>query len=651
MLSIPSRNKSPLLIIALFLSFLTTSVLSSCCYSYTCQAIKSSDIHDPPPTSYVIGVTASSQPAVSSPNSAYHASITFPSNYIISAIPTGCISVSVNEVNCTSTSAAQLMVNFGTVIAAGVSNPVFESVVVNGETCTVSGSCPVPLLPSYTTTAAPSSVPSVAPPAKSPVVPLAPMMPSQLPNNGDNGTDMPLIPEPDQTNHLMQHILLGVTIPVLVLMAILGYCIWRRHRSQPSRAFGVLHDKDSTYSVGSDPFGEKGAMRYEAYHRSSTAYANEKDFSYGQISAYRPTDAGTGTRPPRYEEHPHLHGLGMTLVDIAPPSSISDATEGEANINYFQGEDDSVERSSLSSSDVDSFVHFDHRSMDLTLAGLSRPAAALTTSGGAEVSVDGGMTGAQDGNTNMQRSKSIRYPFNANTTNNGPSSVTVTANLQRSASCASSIDSTKSQRLRNQLRNNSFQGPLHLQSEAVQELQKGQFRSSARQSAQQKVPLQYGSQTSLRPMQVPATITRSVSMGNRPLNNNKRGSMLLTSEPLQVRPPRSVHRKPSRETVSGLSRTSSVASSHSLALVEEEIIRSFSSSSSRTRRAPPAPLALVSSARSLVRPGHDDPVAAVVELGEEEVVVRPRQPKNSNNSSEEDLTGVYRRSGGIYGYV
>lgn len=618
-----------------------------CCYSYTCQEIKSSDTHSPPPTSFVIGLTASSQPAVNSPSSTYHASITFPSNYIISAIPTGCVSVSVSEVNCTSTSAAQLMANFGTVIAAGVTNPVFESVVVNGETCTVSSSCPVPLLPP----AATSSVPSVAPPAKSSVVPSAPVMPSQLPNNGDNGTDMPLIPEPDQANHSMQHILLGVTIPVLVLMAILGYCLWRRHRNQPSRAFGVLHDKDSTYSVGSDPFGEKGAMRYEAYHRSSTAYANEKDFPYGQVSAYQPTDAGMGTRPPQYEEHPHLRGLGMTLVDIAPPSSISDATEEGANINYFQGEDDSVERSFLSSSDIDSFVHFDHRSMDLALAALSRPAAALTTSGGAEVSIDGGMTGAQDGNTNMQRSKSIRYPFNANTTNNGPSSVTVTANLQRSASCVSSIDSTKSQRLRNQLRNNNFQGPLHLQSEAVQELQKGQFRPSGRQSSQQKVPLQYGSQTSLRPMQVPAPITRSVSMVNRPTNNHKRGSMLLTSEPLQVRPPRSVHRKPSRETVSGLSRTSSVASNQSLALVEEEIIRSFSSSSSKTRRAPPAPLALASSARSLVRPGHDDPVAAVVELGEEEVVVRPRQPKNRNNSSEEGLTGVYRRSGGIYGYV
>lgn len=633
---------------------LSLSLTLGCCYSYNCQEIKSSDTHNPPPSSYVIGLTASSQTAVDSPNSAYHTSITFPSNYIISAtIPTGCVSVSITEVNCTSTGAAQLMVNFASVIAAGVSNPVFESVVVNGETCTVSSSCPVPLLPSSsssTTTAAPSYVPSVAPPSKSSVASPAPIMPSQLPNIG---ADMPLIPGPDQVNHSMQHILLGVTIPVLVLMAILGYCLWRRHRNQTTGAFGVLQNKDSTYSVGSDPFGEKGAIRYEqAYHRSSITYANEKDFPYGQISTYRPADAGTGTRPPQYEEHPHLRGLGMTLVDIAPPSTISDATEEEANINYFQGEDDSVERSTLSSSGIDSFVHFDHRSMNLTLAALPRPAAALTTSGGAEVSVDGGMTGAQNGNTNMRRSKSIRYPFNANTTNNGASSVTVTANLQRSVSCASSIDSTKSQRLRNQLRNNTFQGPLHLQSETVQESQQGQFRPSGRRSAQQKVPLQYGSQTNLRPMQVPAAITRSVSMVNRP-SNNKRGSMLLTSEPLQIRPPRSVHRKPSRETVSSLSRTNSVASNHSLALVEEEIIRSFSSSSSRTRRAPPAPLTLASSARSLVRPGHDDPVAVVVELGEEEVVVRPRQPKNnnSNNSSQEDLTEVYRRSGGIYGYV
>lgn len=581
-----------------------------------------------------------------SPNSTYHTSIKFPSNYIISAIPTGCVSVSITQVNCTSTGAAQLMASFSTVIAAGVSYPVFESVTVNSEICTLASLCPVPLLPapgspsttaSSSTTPVPSAVTSTVPRSSS--APSAPVIPPQIPGTGD----MPMIIEPATDNRSMRTILLGVTIPVLALMAILGYCLWRRHRARPSSGMQMLHDKDSTYSVGSDPFGEKGAMRYEhAYHSS---YGNEKDYPYGQTT-YRSSeaDAGTGTRPPRYEESPpQLHGLGMTLVDIPAPASISDATENEANINYFQGEDDSVERSS--ESDIDSFVHFDHHSMDLTLAALARPIAALTTSGGAEVSVDGGMTGAQDSNTNMQRSKSIRYPFNAASTNGG-SSVTVTANLQRSVSCTSSIDSSKSQRLRNELLN--FQGPLHLQSQKIQEGQQDRFRPSSRQSVAQKVPMPYSSTTSLRPLQVPATIARSVSMVNRPSNNKV---ITLTSEPI-IRPPRSIHRKPSRETVSGLSRTSSVASTHSLAQVEEEIIRSFSSSSGRNRRGPPAPLVLGASSatRSLLRPGHDDPVAVAGEMGEEEVVVRPRQPKNQA-AEKGDLTGVYRRSGGIYGYV
>ncbi|KAF9323608.1 hypothetical protein BG006_001304, partial [Podila minutissima] len=616
MLSIPSRSTkfSPLLFFTLFLSFLTKSVLSSCCYSYTGQEIKASDSHKPPPTSYSIDLTASSQPAVDSPQNAYHTSITFPSNYIILAIPTGCVSVSVTQVNCTSTGAAQLKASFSNVIAAGVSYPVFESVTVNGETCTLASFCPVPLLPApgtppRTTTSSttfPSTVPSTIPPRYPPVSQApAPI----IPGNGD----MPMIIEPATADgHSMRIILLGVTIPVLVLMAILGYCLWRRHRAQHSSGMRMLHDKDSSYSVGSDPFGEKGAMRYEHAYRSS--YTNEKDNLYGQTT-YRSSeaDAGTGTRPPQYEENPpQLHGLGMTLVDIPAPSNVSDVAETEADINYFQGEDDSVERSS--ESDIDSFVHFDHRSMDLTLAALARPVAALTTSGGAEVSVDGGMTGAQNSNTNMQRSKSIRYPFNASA--NGASSVTVTANLQRSVSCTSSIDSTKSQRLRNELLN--FQGPLHLQSQQIQEEQADRFRPSSRQSiVQQKVPMPYSSMTSLRPLQVPATITRSVSMVNRP--SSKGQGITLTSEPI-IRPPRSVHRKPSRETLSGLSRSSSVASSHSLALVEEEIIRSFSSSSGRNRRGPPAPLMLTQSTRSLLRPGRDNPIAAVDEMGEEEIV-------------------------------
>ncbi|KAG0027092.1 hypothetical protein BGZ82_009149, partial [Podila clonocystis] len=417
MLSLPSRSTkfSPLLFLTLFLSFLTRTVLSSCCYSYTCQEIKASDSHNPPPTSYSVDLLASSQPAVDSPNNAYFTSIKFPSNYIISAIPSGCVSVSITQVNCTSTGAAQLKASFSTVIAAGVSYPVFESVTVNGETCALGSLCPVPLLPApgspprttTSSTPSPSTVPSAIPPksssSRAPVTPI-------LPGNGD----MPMIIEPGKADgQSMRTILLAVTIPVLALMAILGYCIWRR-RQAPAAGMHILHDKDSTYSVGSDPFGEKGAMRYEhSYHSHSHSYANEKDYPYGQTT-YRSSeaDAGTGTRPPKYEENPpQLRGLGMTLVDIPGSSSVSDTTETDANINYFQGEDDSVERSS--ESDIDSFVHFDHRSMDLTLSALARPVAALTTSGGAEVSVDGGMTGAQDSNTNMQRSKSIRYPFNA----------------------------------------------------------------------------------------------------------------------------------------------------------------------------------------------------------------------------------------------
>ncbi|KAG0330790.1 hypothetical protein BG000_011456, partial [Podila horticola] len=358
MLSIPSRSTkfSPLLFLTLFLSFLTRSVLSSCCYSYTCQEIKASDIHNPPPTSYSITLTASSQPAVDSPNSTYHTSIKFPSNYIISAIPTGCVSVSITQVNCTSTGAAQLMASFSTVIAAGVSYPVFESVTVNSEICTLASLCPVPLLPapgspsttaSSSTTPVPSAVTSTVPRSSS--APSAPVIPPQIPGTAD----MPMIIEPATDNHSMRTILLGVTIPVLALMAILGYCLWRRHRARPSSGMQMLHDKDYPYG--------------QTTYRSSEA------------------DAGTGTRPPRYEESPpQLHGLGMTLVDIPAPASISDATENEADINYFQGEDDSVERSS--ESDIDSFVHFDHHSMDLTLAALARPIAALTTSGGAEVS-------------------------------------------------------------------------------------------------------------------------------------------------------------------------------------------------------------------------------------------------------------------------
>ncbi|KAG0325979.1 hypothetical protein BG004_003063, partial [Podila humilis] len=611
---------------------------------------------DNTPTSYSIDFTATSQAAVDSPNKAYNALVKFPSDYVITAIPSNCASVSASTVSCTSSGANQLMAAFSSVIAADVSNPEFDSVQVNGETCSVSGSCAAPSEPATTSSA--SGVPSE-------VMPTPGAVPTRASGSSpfvDTSADRHLH-EKEEERQSTRIVILAVTLPVLALMAIIGYCLWRRNRPMSSSAVGVLHHNhqkgDSAYSVGSDPFVSAREKSEQVNDYSYHAYANEKDYPYGSsnVATYRQAamDAGTGTRPapPQYE----ARGLGMTLIDIPPPSCDSDLSseDDSANINYFQGEDDTVERSS-------EFVSNMHP---------ARPAAALTTSGMAEISVDGDLND-MDGNNNVQRSKSIRYPFsgnshqgsnNHNNNNNKNGAVTVTANLQRSVSCASSFDSTKSQRLRSQLQN--FQGPLHLQSERVQEEQGALFKRQAGcpTDARQKVPSPYGSpsQNLLKPLQQ-ASVTRSMSMMNqsnsRGINHNFHrhsrslsGRAIMISEPIALRPPKSVHRKPSRETMQGLSRsrsTASTASSNSstgardsMALVEEEIIRSFSQSA--------AQIPVSSATRSLLRPGQDD--VATLEMGtEESVVVRPRQPKTSAKT-EDDNTSEYRRSGGIYGYL
>ncbi|KAF9416136.1 hypothetical protein BGZ94_010297 [Podila epigama] len=689
----------------LWLCFWPSFVLSSCCYSFTSKEIRrTSDYHDRPPTSYSIALTATSQNAID--KKAYHVHIRFPSNYVISHIPDNCVSVSIVSVNCTSTYASTLSTTFSSVIAADVSDPSFESVQVNGETCTrASTECPELDSPTSSTS---SSSSSTSTPSSSPFI-----QPVPIPVPESSRSPVPLTPtfipgEADafqKTTSSQRTLILSIVLPLLALIGLMACfcCVWRRRRrvcaSPSSSSVGIIHHQGSTFSVDSDPFMSRNEKSEKAYEHIYHAYANEKeDYPNGPVPTYRPAnedmfDAGAGTRPPQYyaEERPqtpiaetqtqlraNANDFGTTLVDISPPTS--------------SGEEDD---------NLTSIVRFDHRSVDLTLMApsLLRPAAALTTSGAAEISVDGDMN-TMGGNNQVQRSKSIRYPFHQG------QSITVTPTLQRSVSCASSLDSTKSRRLHQKIM--SFQGPLHLQSEQVQEEQISLFQSPEdRQSLlQQKVPSPYSAKTSantnasntsapsasLRPVHHPSTVSRSVSLMHRPssLTNDNTSSTaqghrpVFTSAPILLRPPKSVHRKPSRETLMGLSRSDSMVSSSSLS-------SSFSSSSRngsvlqghgrvlnhaytqgrepmrsmspppRYNRIPPAPpveplssasmLALSSSTRSLSRPGNDawdaDSAAA---LGQEAtvVMVRPRQPKNPN---EEELTNVHRRSGGIYGYV
>ncbi|KAF9286013.1 hypothetical protein BGZ68_003320 [Mortierella alpina] len=116
---------------------LPRSVLSSCCYSLTSQTTSSSAKDSSASPSYSVSLTASSQATTSQ----YVALITFPASYVLSAVPAGCVPRSTNAFACTSSDTSSLVAHFESIAISDKSAPRLESLIANGEACTLQSSC------------------------------------------------------------------------------------------------------------------------------------------------------------------------------------------------------------------------------------------------------------------------------------------------------------------------------------------------------------------------------------------------------------------------------------------------------------------------------------------------------------------------------
>ncbi|KAI1314471.1 hypothetical protein EDD11_002134 [Mortierella claussenii] len=224
-----------------------------CCYTFNCQPLQpsypradistASSTYNAPPT-FSLVLTASSQLAVNTPGQIYLAVITFPTNYVISAIPAGCTAVSINSVQCTSVGSSRLIASFPSIFISSSSSigssstnfvPKLESVIVNGEQCSIQSACPVltpsisaPSVPSTTTTSMTRSptqsiATSSCPPCST--------TPSRNPNNNDGNGAVGMQPGTSNNNI---GLITGLTLGVIALILLACICLLLRRFDQHS---------------------------------------------------------------------------------------------------------------------------------------------------------------------------------------------------------------------------------------------------------------------------------------------------------------------------------------------------------------------------------------------------------------------------------
>ncbi|KAF9145045.1 hypothetical protein BGX30_010570 [Mortierella sp. GBA39] len=362
-------------------------VLSSCCYSLSTQPLQPSSTYyktdNNAPPSYAISLSATSQFAVNNPGGpVYLALITFPGNYVLSAIPNGCVSVSINTVNCTVSAMNTLVADFARVIVADGTQPTLESVVVNGEVCTAGSRCPTytPTNPGSTATWSVMPVPPATtsnPPSIQPSTSSSPSSPSSQPSHmssSSSASPPSSTPDPSDTSaskamgfHYSKiGLIVGLTLAFALLIFLASLFFLRRRRQSPqtkpnsggSRVSGRwggaaaaaalfrIRLKGSKLSLGrtslhGSPYmastSEKVVSSYEDpfFQANATLAQSTSTISMTTVSEKSAAAMGTGT------------GFGMTLIDIPeayePEDSLS-FSSSSSEVNYFQNENDELER-------------------------------------------------------------------------------------------------------------------------------------------------------------------------------------------------------------------------------------------------------------------------------------------------------------------
>lgn len=362
-----------------------------CCYSISTEPLQpSSPYYNPDsnaPPSYAISLSASSQFAVNNPGGpVYLALITFPGNYVLSVVPTGCVSVSSNTVNCTVSGKNNLVADFASVIVADRTQPRLETVVVNGEICAVrSGSCP-----SYTPTNPASVTPS--PPASSSNP--SSILPSQTPSSSSSlprmssslipssSSALPPSPTPDPDTlepdtpaskamgslHSKIGLIVGLTLAfvLLIFLACLYFLHRRRQNLQSDSSTGSRHgsgrwggaaaaaalfqikQKGSKLSLGCTSLQNSPNNPYPSGYDEKVLSSSNNDgpFLRAHPSLARSTSTiSTTTVSEKSAAAAMGTGLGMTLIDIPEGhESESSRSSSHSTINYFQNENDEFER-------------------------------------------------------------------------------------------------------------------------------------------------------------------------------------------------------------------------------------------------------------------------------------------------------------------
>ncbi|KAF9955740.1 hypothetical protein BGZ72_003459 [Mortierella alpina] len=271
------------------MAILPRSVLSSCCYSLTKGGNSASPSHS-------LSLTASSQAAVASAESAYVTLVTFPANYVVSVVPAGCVSRSANAVTCTATGTNHLAAHFESIVTSDQSEPRLESVVANGEACTLQSSCPS----------------DASEPVASDVLHMAQLEGSRDPSHPST----PLVPAAGSEEHpaaqassSKTYIIVGVAITMGVVAVVVSLFVLRRN----SKLLGG--SSVPTFEIQrKGPVGDDGESGYSGFGR-------EKN-----LSAFHPE---------------------MTLIE-KPEKAHSSQYRNSAYIDYFQDEFDQKERRRLS---------------------------------------------------------------------------------------------------------------------------------------------------------------------------------------------------------------------------------------------------------------------------------------------------------------
>ncbi|KAK3843036.1 MAG: hypothetical protein J3R72DRAFT_523067 [Linnemannia gamsii] len=337
------------------------------------------------PPSYSVSLTATSQFAVNNPGGpSYLALITFPGNYVLSAVPLGCLSVSINTVNCTVAGMNQLIADFASVIVADGTSPRLDSVVVNGEICAVGHPCPrySPTNPGIITTAPWASgvtltstiinpsptLPSQPLPsssfASSPSRSLSPSSTSSSSGIIVNPTHIPGdIPPPSEAEGSQKSkvgLIVGLTLALVLLIFLVYLYFYRRHRRNIQNGTSSHHrwsgaaaaaaaaalfrvkGKGSRLSLGRSSLHNSPNMASTSEPNLPPVSSYNEKVSYASEDPYiaRPVSMSSTITGSENSLAMGTTGLGMTLVNIPEAHEPEDSSA----VNYFQGENDEFER-------------------------------------------------------------------------------------------------------------------------------------------------------------------------------------------------------------------------------------------------------------------------------------------------------------------